>query len=337
MFIRKIGIDLGTTNSLVFIPGKGVVLNEPTVVAISLTENKVLAVGQEAKEMIGKTPETIVAHRPMKDGVIADYRITEAMLRYFLDHSVGKFRIVKPEVMISVPAGITSTERRAVIEAAKHAGARSAYVVKEPILAAIGAGLRINTPSGSMIVNSGGGTTEVAVLSLGGIVSVASVRVAGNKLDAAIMDYMKRKYNVAIGERMAEDVKIAIGAALPLEGNPAIGVRGRDLALGLPKTIDVRSQELTEAFADPLGEIVRTVKSVLRETPPELAADVIENGMVLSGGTALLRNFDRLLFEATGVPARVADESLFCVAKGTGMALENLDAYKQSIHTSRRR
>ena len=335
MFIRKIGIDLGTTNSLVFIPGKGVMLNEPTVVAISLTENKVLAVGQEAKEMVGKTPETIVAHRPMKDGVIADYRITTAMLRYFLDRTLGKFRVVKPEVMISVPAGITSTERRAVIEAAKHAGARAAYVVKEPILAAIGAGLRINSPSGAMIVNSGGGTTEIAVLSLGGIVSVASVRVAGNKLDAAIMDYLKRKYNVAIGERTAEDVKIAIGAALPLEGNPVVGVRGRDLAEGLPKTINVRSHEITEAIADPLAEIVRTVKAVLRETPPELAADVIENGMVLSGGTALLRNFDLLLSEATGVPARVADEALFCVAKGTGMALENLDAYKQTVVTSR--
>ena len=335
MFIRKIGIDLGTTNSLVFIPGKGVMLNEPTVVAISLTENKVLAVGQEAKEMVGKTPETIVAHRPMKDGVIADYRITTAMLRYFLDRTLGKFRVVKPEVMISVPAGITSTERRAVIEAAKHAGARAAYVVKEPILAAIGAGLRINSPSGAMIVNSGGGTTEIAVLSLGGIVSVASVRVAGNKLDTAIMDYLKRKYNVAIGERTAEDVKIAIGAALPLEGNPVVGVRGRDLAEGLPKTINVRSHEITEAIADPLAEIVRTVKAVLRETPPELAADVIENGMVLSGGTALLRNFDLLLSEATGVPARVADEALFCVAKGTGMALENLDAYKQTIVISR--
>ena len=335
MFIRKIGIDLGTTNSLVFIPGKGVMLNEPTVVAISLTENKVLAVGQEAKEMVGKTPETIVAHRPMKDGVIADYRITEAMLRYFLDRTLGKFRVVKPEVMISVPAGITSTERRAVIEAAKHAGARAAYVVKEPILAAIGAGLRIHSPSGVMIVNSGGGTTEIAVLSLGGIVSVASVRVAGNKLDAAIMDYLKRKYNVAIGERTAEDVKIAIGAALPFEGNPVMGVRGRDLAEGLPKTINVRSHEITEAIADPLAEIVRTVKAVLRETPPELAADVIENGMVLSGGTALLRNFDLLLSEATGVPARVADEALFCVAKGTGMALENLDAYKQTVVTSR--
>ena len=335
MFIRKIGIDLGTTNSLVFIPGKGIMLNEPTVVAISLTENKVLAVGQEAKEMVGKTPETIVAHRPMKDGVIADYRITTAMLRYFLDRTLGKFRVVKPEVMISVPAGITSTERRAVIEAAKHAGARAAYVVKEPILAAIGAGLRINSPSGAMIVNSGGGTTEIAVLSLGGIVSVASVRVAGNKLDTAIMDYLKRKYNVAIGERTAEDVKIAIGAALPLEGNPVVGVRGRDLAEGLPKTINVRSHEITEAIADPLAEIVRTVKAVLRETPPELAADVIENGMVLSGGSALLRNFDLLLSEATGVPARVADEALFCVAKGTGMALENLDAYKQTIVISR--
>ena len=336
MFIRKIGIDLGTTNSLVFLPGKGIVLNEPTVVAVSILDKKVVAVGHAAKEMIGKTPETIVASRPMKEGVIADYRITEAMLRYFISRALGSFRLVRPDVMISVPAGITSTERCAVIEAARSAGAREAYVVKEPILAAIGAGLPINVPSGSMIVNSGGGTTEVAVLSLGGLVAVASVRVAGNRLDSAIMEFMKRKYNVAIGERTAEQIKISVGAALPLKENPKIAVKGRDLAGGLPKVIEVKSSEITDAMVDPLREIVRVVKSVLRETPPELAADVIENGMVLSGGTALLRHLDKLLEQATGVPARVADEPLFCVAKGTGAALENLDIYKQSISSLRR-
>lgn len=311
-------------------------LNEPTVVAVSVLDKKVVAVGHEAKEMIGKTPETIVASRPMKDGVIADYRITEAMLRYFIGRAVGAVRLVRPDAMISVPAGITSTERRAVVEAARAAGAREGYTVKEPILAAIGAGLPINVPSGSMIVNSGGGTTEVAVLSLGGIVSVSSVRVAGNRLDAAIADFMKRKHNVAIGERTAEQVKITIGSALPLKENPRMMVRGRDLAGGLPKIIEVRSNEITEAMADPLREMVRTVKAVLRETPPELAADVIENGMVLSGGTALLRNLDKLLEQTTGVSARVADEALFCVAKGTGAALANLEVYKQSVSSLRR-
>lgn len=331
MFAKKVGIDLGTTNSLVFLPNKGVVLNEPTVVAVSVLERRVLAVGKEAKEMLGRTPETIVAHRPMRDGVIADYRVVEAMLRYFLEQTLGSFRIWRPDVMVSVPAGITSTERRAVLEAARRAGAREAYVVKEPILAAIGAGLPIHASSGSMIVNVGGGTSEVAVLSLGGLVSVASVRVAGNRIDEAIADMIKRAYNVAIGERTAEQVKISIGSATPSEENPAFEVRGRDLAGGLPKTIVVHANEVTDAISDPLREIVRAVKQVLRDTPPELAADVIENGMTISGGSALLRNLDKLLEEATGVPARVAEEPLLCVARGTGAALENLEAYKRSL------
>jgi len=328
---RKIGIDLGTTNSLVFVPGKGIVLNEPTVVAVSPMERRVLAVGHEAKEMIGRTPETIIAYRPMRDGVIADYRVVEAMLRYFLTKARGRLRLFKPEVMISVPAGITSTERRAVIEAARRAGAREAYPIKEPILAAIGAGLPIHAASGSMIVNVGGGTSEIAVLSLGGIVASASARVAGNRIDEAIADMIKRTYNVAIGDRTAENIKVEIGSALPLDDNPTYEVRGRDLAGGLPKTVTVSSNEITDAIADPLQEILRAVKAVLRDTPPELAADVIENGMTLSGGTAQLRNFDRLLEEATGVPARVADEPLLCVARGTGAALDTLDYFKKSV------
>ncbi len=336
VFIKKIGIDLGTTNSLVFVPGKGIVLNEPTVVAISTTDNKVLAVGAEAKEMIGRTPETIVAHRPMKDGVISDYRITEAMLRYFISRSAGSFRILRPDVMVSVPAGITSTERRAVTEASVRAGAKGAYVVKEPILAAIGAGLPINSASGNMIVNIGGGTTEVAVIALGGIVSWASVRVAGNKIDQAIADYIKKKHNLAVGERTAEVIKTTIGSALGEKGKEdSMEIRGRDLLNGLPRTIVIKSNEITEAITDPLREIIQAVKAVLRETPPELAADIIERGMTVSGGTALLRNLDRLLTEATGVNATVADEPLLCVAKGTGIAIDNLDAYKKSIITRR--
>ena len=336
LFIKKLGIDLGTTNSLVFVPGKGIILNEPTVVAISTIDNKVLAVGAEAKEMIGRTPETIVAHRPMKDGVISDYRITEAMLRYFIGRAVGSFMILKPDVMVSVPAGITSTERRAVTEATVRSGAKAAYVVKEPILAAIGAGLPINSAYGNMIVNIGGGTSEVAVIALGGIVSWASVRVAGNKIDQAIADYIKKKHNLAIGERTAEYIKVNIGSAVAEKGKvESIEIRGRDLLNGLPRTIVVKSSEITEAIYDPLREIILAIKTVLRETPPELAADIIEHGMVLSGGTALLRNIDQFISTSCGVNASVADEPLLCVAKGTGVALENLDAYKKSIITRR--
>ncbi|OHA47063.1 MAG: rod shape-determining protein [Candidatus Terrybacteria bacterium RIFCSPLOWO2_01_FULL_44_24] len=336
LFIKKLGIDLGTTNSLVFVPGKGIILNEPTVVAISTIDNKVLAVGAEAKEMIGRTPETIVAHRPMKDGVISDYRITEAMLRYFIGRAVGSFMILKPDVMVSVPAGITSTERRAVTEATVRSGAKAAYVVKEPILAAIGAGLPINSAYGNMIVNIGGGTSEVAVIALGGIVSWASVRVAGNKIDQAIADYIKKKHNLAIGERTAEYIKVNIGSAVAEKGkDESMEIRGRDLLNGLPRTIVVKSSEITEAIYDPLREIILAIKTVLRETPPELAADIIEHGMVLSGGTALLRNIDQFISTSCGVNASVADEPLLCVAKGTGVALENLDAYKKSIITRR--
>ncbi len=331
MFIKKIGIDLGTANTLVFVPGKGIVINEPTVVAVSVDENKILAVGGEAKDMLGKTPETIVASRPMKDGVIADYRIIEAMLRYFINKTCGRIQFFKPEVMVGVPAGITSTERRAVIDAAMNAGAKAAYIVKQPILAAIGAGIPINTPSGNMIIDIGGGTSQVAIISLGGIVAASSVRIGGDKLDQAIADYVKKKHNLAIGEQTAEEIKLMIGTAVPVENPVEMDIKGRDLLSGLPKTIVIDSNEVTEAISEELREIIKTVKLVLSETPPELAADIIDKGMVLSGGGALLKNLDTLITNITSVPCYIADEPLLCVAKGTGVALENLDAYKRSI------
>lgn len=331
MFIKKIGIDLGTANTLVFVPKKGIVVNEPTVVAISVDENKILAVGAEAKEMLGKTPESIVASRPMKDGVIADYRIIEAMLRYFINKTCGRIQFFKPEVMVGVPAGITSTERRAVIDAAMNAGAKAAYIVKQPILAAIGAGIPINTPSGNMIIDIGGGTSQVAVISLGGIVSSSSVRIGGDKLDQAVADYVKKKHNLAIGEQTAEEIKLTIGSAIPVENPVEMQIKGRDLLSGLPKTIVIESNEVTEAISEELREIVRVVKMVLAETPPELAADIIDKGMVLSGGGALLKNLDVLITNVTGVPCYIADEPLLCVAKGTGVALDNLEAYKRSL------
>jgi rod shape-determining protein MreB len=333
VFIKKIGIDLGTANTLVFVPGKGVIIDEPTVVAVSLGENRILAVGNEAKEMLGRTPETIVASQPMKDGVIADYRLTEAMLRYFINKVTGAFRIFRPEVMVAVPAGITSTERRAVIDATLNAGAKAAYVVKEPVLAAIGAGIPINEAAGHMIIDVGGGTSEVAVISLGGIVAWASARVGGNKIDQAITEYVRKKHNLAIGERTAEEIKIAIGSALPVPAKEeqTYEMRGRDLISGLPKNIEVKTNEITDAIAEQLREIVQTVKAVLQETPPELSADVMDKGMILSGGSALLRNLAELIEKATGVSCYRAEDPRLCVAKGAGVALEHLDVYKRSI------
>lgn len=330
-FIRKLGIDLGTTNTLIFIPGKGVVLNEPSVIAVSSDDNKILAVGNEAKIMVGKTPETIIAYRPMREGVIADYRVTQAMLRYFINKTVGKWNFFKPEVLISVPAGVTSTEKRAVIEAAQKAGASQAYVIKEPILAAIGAGIPIHEPKGHMIVDIGGGTTDIAVISLGGIVVSKSVKVAGNKLDQAITDYIKKNFNLAIGEQTAEEIKISIGSAMKTEKEEKHTVKGRDFVLGLPKTLTVSTNEVAKAIESEVKEIVKSIKEVLHETPPELASDIIDQGIVLSGGTSLLRNIDQLITETTGVKTYLADEPLFSVAKGTGIALEHLDVYKKSI------
>lgn len=331
MFVKKIGIDLGTANTLVFIPGKGIVVNEPSVVAVSLVDNKVLAVGNEAKEMLGRTPDTIVATKPLKDGVIADYRVTEAMLKYFIGKVSGKVRLIRPEVMISVPAGITSTEKRAVIDAAIKAGAKAAYVVKEPILAAIGAEIPIHSPQGSMIIDIGGGTSEVAVISLGGIVSAYSARVGGNKFDGAIADYIKRKHGLAIGDRTAEEIKIRIGSAVAQVKEEYMDIKGRDLGGRLPKTIRISSNEVTEALQDELRDVINAIKRVLQDTPPELAADIIDKGMILSGGGALLRNLDKLIAKTIDVPCYVADDPLFCVAKGTGKALDNLDVYKKTL------
>ena len=332
--IPKIGIDLGTTNILVYVPGEGIVLNEPSVVAVS-DGNEVLAVGTEAKRMIGRTPESIKAYRPMKDGVIADYRVTEAMLRYFMRKALGRFNVFRPEVMISVPAGVTSTEKRAVVEAAMKAGAKNAYVIKEPILAAIGAGIPIYEPQGHMIVDIGGGTIDVAVISLGGIVAANSVKCAGNRIDAAIIDYVKKTRNLSIGEKTAEEVKITIGSALPLEEELIMDIKGRDVLSGLPRTTEVRTNEIVRAISKELREMIKAIKDVFQETPPELAADIIDYGVIMTGGTSQLRNFPELVKRRTGVKAMLADQALFCVVKGTGEALEHLATYKRTILAKR--
>ena len=334
MMAKKLGIDLGTTNTLVFVPGRGIVLNEPSVVAVS-EDNKILAIGAEAKIMIGRTPEGISAYRPMKDGVIADYRVTEAMLRYYINKALGKWNIFKPDVLISVPAGVTSTERRAVIEAAIKAGAKNAYVVKEPILAAIGAGIPIQEAAGHMIVDIGGGTTDVAVIALGGIVASTSVKVAGNKIDAAIADYIKKNFNLVIGDKTAEDIKITIGSATPIDDELVMAVKGRDFVLGLPRTIEVKTNEVVKAISKELREMIKAVKEVLQETPPELSSDIIDRGIIMTGGSSQLRNFPELMMRRTGVKAVMAKDAYFCVAKGTGVALEHLDKYKKSIIAKR--
>lgn len=335
LFSPKLGIDLGTANTLVFVPGKGIVLNEPSVVAVSEIDKKVLSVGNEAKEMVGRTPDSIIAYRPMRDGVIADYRVTEAMLRYFIDKALGRFNFLKPEVMVSVPASITSTERRAVIEATIRAGAKNAYVVKEPILAAIGAGIPIQEAKGHMVIDIGGGTTDVAVISLGGIVSSTSVKIAGNKIDAAITEYVKRTFNLAIGDHMAEIIKINIGSAVPLDQELSMMVKGRDYISGLPRSTEIKTNEIVKAIAVPLRDMVRAIRDVLQETPPELAADIIDQGIIMTGGTSLLRNLPELVFRRTGVKAQLAEDPLLCVAKGTGIALEHLDTYKKTLISKR--
>jgi len=331
MFIKRIGIDLGTTYTLVYLPKRGIVINEPSVVAVSQDDKKILAVGNEAKDMLGRTPDTIIALRPLKDGVIADYRTTEAMLRYFINKTLGGVRLFRPEVMVAVPAGISSTERRAVTEATIAAGAKAAYIIKEPIAAAIGADIPIGSASGHMVIDIGGGTAEMAVISLGGVVASTSVRVGGNKFDAAILEAVRKKYNLAIGERTAEEVKINIGSALYLEDKLSMEIRGRDIITGLPRSITVTSNDITDALQNELEAVIAAAKKVLHMTPPELAADIMDKGMVLTGGSSLLRNIDQLLSRTTGVPAYIADEPLLCVAKGTGIALDNLDSYKRSI------
>ena len=333
--MKKIGIDLGTTNTVVFIPKKGIIINEPSVVAISILDNKIMSVGNLAKEMIGRTPDSIIVSKPLIDGAIADYRVTGAMLRYFIKKAGGFLNFVKPEVLISVPAGINSTEKRAVIEAALNAGAKAVYLVKEPVLAAIGAKISINSPVGNMILNIGGGTTEIAVISLGGIVTWRSVRIGGNKLDQVIVEYIKKKHGLAIGERTAELLKISIGSAIKIPEEEKINIRGRDLATGYPKTIEITTNEITEAISEQLREIVQIIKSVLEVTPPELCSDIMDKGIHISGGGALLKNIDKLITKVTGVPAQIADDPLFCVARGTGIVLENLDVYKRNVLAKR--
>ncbi|MBU3968852.1 rod shape-determining protein [Patescibacteria group bacterium] len=334
-FSKKLGIDLGTANTLVYVPGKKIVLNEPSVVAVSTHDNKILAVGIEAKNMVGKTPDDIIAYKPMKDGVIADYRVTEAMLEYYISKALGKWSFFKPEVLVSVPAGVSSTERRAVIEAVMKAGAKSAYIVKEPILAAIGAGIPIHKAEGHMVVDIGGGTTDVAVISLGGIVASTSVKCAGNKMDQAIADYVKKNYNLSIGEKTAEEIKINIGSAVAVEENLVMSIKGRDFVSGLPRSMDISTNEIVKSIRNELNEIIKAIKSVLQETPPELASDIIDKSIVMTGGTSQLRNFPELVYRRTGVKAFVAEDPLFCVAKGTGVALEHLDIYKKSIIAKR--
>jgi len=330
-FSKRIGIDLGTANSLVWLENEGIVLNEPTVVAVSLDDNRVLAVGNEAKKMLGRTPENIQASRPMREGVIADYVVTEAMLRYFIQKVSGRSFFFKPEVMICVPAGCTQVERRAVLDATLAAGARSAYLIDEPLAAAIGAGIPIAAPSGSMIVDIGGGATEAAVISLGGVVVHQSARVGGTKLDEAIASYIRKKYNLVIGDQTSEQIKIEIGSAIKLDKEVKREVKGRDSIMGLPRVIELSSTEVNEAMRPVLNQMIGAVKAVLEETPPELASDIIDKGIVLSGGTSLLCHFDKLVTEESGVPAHVAEEPMLCVVKGTGVALKNIDVYKKLI------
>lgn len=331
IFATKLGVDLGTANVLVFVPGKGVVINEPSVVAMSELSKEVLAVGNSAKEMIGRTPENIIAFRPMKDGVIADYKVTEVMLSYFFKKALGGWHLFKPEVLISVPAGVTSAERRAVIEAAHKAGARQAYVVKEPILAAIGAGISIQEPGGQMVIDIGGGTTDVAIISMGGIVASTSVKCGGNKLDQSIINHIKNTYSLAIGDKTAEKIKIRVGSAIETHEEKQFIIKGRDLVSGLPRSVRVSTNEIVRALSKDLETIIKAIKSVLERTPPELAADIMDNGITLTGGTSQLRDLPELILRRIGVSARLADDPMFCVVRGTGLALQHLHLYKKAV------
>lgn len=331
MLAKHIGVDLGTVNVLVWVRGKGIILQEPSVVAIAVNDSKIVAVGTDARAMLGRTPETIEVARPLRDGVIADYVVTEAMLRYFIEKVAGRLRMFKPLIAISVPVGVTSVESRAVHDAAIQAGGREAYLIPEPLAAALGAGMPVDTPTGNLVLDIGGGTSEAAVISMNGIVEFASVRVGGNRIDESIVSYVKRKYNLMIGEQTAEEAKLKIGSALPLEEETIMEVRGRDQVSGLPKTIEISSGEVTEAIAEPLSSIIGVVKGVLEKTPPELASDVIDRGIVMTGGGALLRGFHQLLTKETGVPCYVADNPIACVALGAGKALENYEVIKRSL------
>ena len=327
---KKIGIDLGTSTVLIHVRGEGIVVNEPSLVAVSADGTRIMAVGSKALDMVGRTPDAIQVVRPMRDGVIADFVVTEGMLHYFIGRILGRNRLFKPEVMMCVPSGVTSVERRAVTEAAISAGARQAWLIDEPLAAAIGAQLPITEPRGTAVCDIGGGTTEIAVISLSGLVVADSVRVGGNRLDEAIIEMLKRRHNLLVGERTAEEVKIAAGSALPLREPLSAEVRGRDLLTGLPKNLTVTSTEVTEAIREPLSAIVNGIRDVLEQTPPELAADIYERGIVLTGGGALLRGMDRFVSMHTGIPAVVADEPQLCVARGTGAALDQLDVLKRN-------
>ncbi|HHD92566.1 MAG TPA: rod shape-determining protein [Candidatus Portnoybacteria bacterium] len=336
-FHKKLAIDLGTSSTLVYIPKKGIVIDEPTVVAVSLIDREILAVGQRAKDMLGKTPENVIASCPIRDGSIADYRATRATLHYFIKKIVN-LKLFQPEIIISIPVGSSSTEKRAIIDATIKAGAKVAYIVKEPILAAIGAGISIIESRGRMIVNIGGGVTEATIISLGGIVSWDSVKIGGRKMDESIIDYIKEKYNLIIGHQTAEKAKIEVGSAMPLSSGdePEVEIKGRDMQTGMPRSIIIKTNEIAESLADDLKEIGQTIKNVLRQTPPELSADVMTYGIILTGGGCLLRNIAHLISKMTGVPCVVADEPRFCVVKGAGIALEHMDVYRRSLITNKR-
>ena len=335
-FSRDMGIDLGTANTLVYVRGRGIVLQEPSVVAVQEGTRQVVAVGAEAKRMIGRTPGNIVAIRPMADGVIADFDVTQTMLRYFIAKASQRRSLFRPRVVVCVPSGVTEVEKRAVIDATLQAGAREAFLIEEPMAAAIGSGLPVHEPTGNMIVDIGGGTTEVAVISLGGIVTHRSIRVAGDEMDEAIINYVKRNYNMLIGERTAEEVKIEVGSAFPYEGEGSIEIRGRDLVTGLPKTLVISAEEVREALREPIQAIVEAIKVTLERTPPELAADIMDRGIVLAGGGALLRGLDRLVSEETGMPVMLADEPLLCVARGTGRVLEEIETLSRLLVSPRK-
>lgn len=331
MILKRLGVDLGTTNILFYIPQKGIVINEPSVVALEVSKNKIMAIGQEAKEMLGRTPESIIAAHPLKDGVIANFGITRSMLRYYINRLSGRIRLFRPEMMISIPAGATSTERRAVMDAANQAGAKSTYLIKEPVAAALGAGVPIASPSGNMIIDIGGGTSEVAVISLGDIIASSSVRVGGNRFDEAITNQVRKKYNLVVGEVTAEQIKIKIGSALPLKKETSMEVSGCNTITGLPESVMVSSSDIVVALREPLNEIIAAVKSVLQQTPPELASDVMDKGIVMTGGGSLLAGVDALFTKVTGVPCQTAEDPMLCVAKGTGAAIENLESFKKSV------
>ena len=336
-FSKDMGIDLGTANTLVHLKGKGIIIREPSVVAVEKDTNTVLAVGAEAKRMIGRTPGNIIAIRPLKDGVIADFDITQAMLRFFIKKAIRNKSFVRPRVVIGVPSGVTAVEKRAVVDAAIQAGAREAYLIEEPMAAAIGAGLPVQEATGSMVVDIGGGTAEVAVISLGGIVVSKSLRIGGDEMDDAIVQYIKRKYNLLIGERTAEEVKIEIGTAMEVERPARMDIRGRDLVTGLPKTLTINQNQIREALAEPVEGIIEAIKSTLEKCPPELAADIMDRGIVMTGGSSLLRNFDRLLSRETGMPVLVSEDALSCVALGTGIAVEHLVVFKRGFMTTNRK